>query len=65
MSAAGSDWGCLIDTGLKSSEGKSVSEVLLDVIKAFPSYDLGSDDGIEKAIKEIATKLDEVASFKE
>jgi hypothetical protein len=52
-----SDWVYLIDTGLKSSDGKTAHEVLLDIIKAFPKYDLKSDEGIDKAIGEIATKL--------
>lgn len=52
-----SDWVYLIDTGRKSSDGKTVREVLLDIFKAFPKYDLNSDEGIEKAIEEIATKL--------
>ena len=40
-------------------------QVLLDVIEMFPKYDLESDEGINKAIKEIEEKLGEVASFKE
>jgi hypothetical protein len=52
-----SDWLYLIDTGLKSSDGKTAREVLLDIIKAFPGYDLESDEGFDKAIEEIATKL--------
>jgi hypothetical protein len=38
---------------------------LLDVIKAFPKYDLQSDEGIDKAIEAMAGKLGEVVSFEE
>ena len=51
------DWVYLVDTGPKSSDGKTACEVLLDIIKAFPKYDLKSDEGIDKGIGEIATKL--------
>jgi hypothetical protein len=51
--------------GLKSSDGKTAHQVLLDVIKDFPKYDLKFDEGIDKAIEEITTKLGKVVSFKE
>jgi hypothetical protein len=62
---AQSDWVYLIDMGLKSSDGKTAHQVLLDVIKDFPKYDLKFDEGIDKAIEEITTKLGKVVSFKE
>jgi len=58
-----SDWVYVVDTGLKSSDGKTLREVLLDIVEAFPTYDLGSDRGIDEAIKEMGIKLGEVASF--
>ena len=47
------------------SDGKTARKVLLDIIKAFPNYDLKSDEGVDKAIEEITTKLGEVVSFQE
>jgi hypothetical protein len=32
-------------------------EVLIDIIEAFPKYDLESDGGIEVAIQDLETKL--------
>ena len=60
-----SDWVYLIDKSFKSSDGKTAHKVLLDIIKAFPNYDLKSDEGVDKAIEEITTKLGEVVSFQE
>ena len=60
-----SDWVYLVDTGLKSRDGKTARKVLLDIIKAFPGYDLKSDEGVDKAIEEMVTKLGEVVSFQE
>lgn len=42
-SSADSDWVSMIDSDVKSSEGKTVGEVLLDVIEAFPKNNLGKD----------------------
>jgi hypothetical protein len=53
----------IIDTGRKSSGGKTMREVFLDVIEPFSKYDLGSAEGTNKAIEEIKEKLGEVASF--
>ena len=47
------------------SDGKTARKVPLDIIKAFPNHDLKSDEGIDKAIEEITTKLGKVVSFKE
>jgi hypothetical protein len=63
--ASQSDWLYLIDRGLKSSDGGTARGVLNDVIEAFPKYDLQSDEGINKAIEEMATKLGKVVSFEE
>ena len=40
-------------------------DVLLDIIKAFPQYDLGSAEGIDKAVEEIEAKIDEVTGIEE
>ena len=42
-SSADSDWVSMVDSDVKSSEGMTVGEVLLDVIEAFPKYNLGKD----------------------
>src|ERR1700689_4525015 len=65
LSSTGSNWVWIMDTGLKSSKGKTMREVLLDVIEAFPKYDLESAEGTNKAIEEMEEKLGEVAIFKE
>ena len=41
------------------------SVIMCDIIKAFPKYDLKSDEGVDKAIDEIATKLRKVVSFQD
>jgi hypothetical protein len=40
LSSTGSNFVWIIDTGRKSSKGKTMREVLLDVIEVFPKYDL-------------------------
>jgi hypothetical protein len=65
LSSTGSNFVWIIDTGRKSTEGKTMREVLLDVIEAFPKYDLESAEGTNKAIEEMEEKLGEVANFKE
>jgi len=60
-----SNWLYLVDTGLKSSNGKTAREVLLDIMDAFPGYDLESDEGIERAIDEMVTKLGQTVNFNE
>jgi hypothetical protein len=55
----------IIDTDLKSSEGKTIREVLLDVLEAFAKYDLESTEGTKMAIKDIEAKVGQVATIKE
>jgi len=50
----------VVYTGQKNSKGKAANQVLVDLLEKFPQYDLVSDEGIQKAIEEIGTKLDEV-----
>jgi hypothetical protein len=64
LSSTGSNWAGIIGAGRKWSDGKRMREILLDVIEAFPKYDLESAEGTNKAIEEIEEKLGEVASFK-
>ena len=52
-----------MDTGLKSSEGKTTQDVLLDVLEAFGKYDLESAEGTKQAIKDIEAKVGEVANI--
>jgi hypothetical protein len=61
----GSDWCRVIDTGLTTSDGRTVREVLIDVMQSFESYDLKTDEGIHNAIKEMETQIGEVASMEE
>lgn len=42
-----------------------VREVLLDVLEAFPKYDLESAEGTKKAVKDIEGKIGEVATIEE
>jgi len=65
FSPADSGWVSIINTGMKSSEGKSVGEVLLDAIEAFPKYDTESAEGTNKAIREMEVAIGEVAGFEE
>ncbi|KAL6301267.1 hypothetical protein BKA93DRAFT_471978 [Sparassis latifolia] len=57
-----SQWSRIIDTGKRTSEGKSVRDVLVEIIDAFPSHDLKSAEGIRKATEEIELKIGEVAN---
>jgi hypothetical protein len=61
----GTDWARIIDTGLKNPDGQDVARVLVEMIGGFPRYDLESDEGIYKAIKDMETKLGQIAHFEE
>jgi hypothetical protein len=50
----------IIDTGRKSSKGKTMREVVLDIIDVFSKYGLESAEGTNKAIEEMDEKLGEV-----
>jgi hypothetical protein len=65
LSSTGSNFVWIIDSGQKSSKGKTMREVLLDVVEVFLKYDLESAEGINKAVEKMEEKLGEVASFKE
>jgi hypothetical protein len=60
-----SDWCRVIDTGLTTSEGKTVREVLIAIMQKFPSYDLETNEGIRDAIEDMRTQIGEVATIEE
>jgi hypothetical protein len=60
-----SKWIRVVDSGLKNANGRSVAEVLADILNKFPSYELQSEEGSEMAIRDIESKLSEVASFED
>lgn len=60
-----SDWCRVIDTGLTTSDGKTVRDVLIDIMQTFPSYDLETDEGIHDAIEDMRTQFGGVASIEE
>ena len=60
-----SDWCRVIDMGLTTSNGKTVREVLIDIMQMFPSYNLETNEGIHDAIKDMRTQFGEVASIEE
>ena len=61
FSPIGSNWVCIIDTGL-TSQRKTVEEVIMDVLQM---YDPESAEGAKKAIKDIEAKFGEMATIKE
>jgi hypothetical protein len=60
-----SGWCHVIDTGLTTSNGKTVRNVLINIMQTFPSYDLETDEGICKAIKDTRTQFGELANIEE
>lgn len=54
----------IIDSGAKTVDGKTLSEVLIDIMDKFPKYDLNSEEGIAETIRDIETSLDPIASYK-
>jgi len=59
----GSQWVSIIDSGAKNADGKTLAEVLIDIMDKFPKYDLNSEEGITETIRDIETSLDPIASF--
>lgn len=62
LSTTGTNWASIVYTGQKNSEGKAADQVIVELLEKFPQYDLVSDEGIQKAIEEIGTMLDEVGA---
>ena len=62
---AGTDWIRIIENGQKSVDGKTLGEVLVDILDKFPSYDLLSEEGVAEASHDIEARLSPVAKFKE
>ena len=55
----------IVDNGQKNVDGKTLREILIDVLDKFPSYDLLSEEGIAEANHDIEATLSPVASFRE
>ena len=55
----------MVDTLKKDADGKTLREVLVDVLAKFPSYDLLSEKGVAEAIQDIEGRLNPVATFEE
>ncbi|RXW24503.1 hypothetical protein EST38_g1341 [Candolleomyces aberdarensis] len=60
------DWIRVIsDVNRRSSDGLTVHEVLADLLRQFPRFNLQSAQDAEEAINKIESRLAEVASFKD
>ena len=59
---ADSKWCPIVVTGQTNSEGKTAREVLLDVIKIFPTYNLGCAMGRQEAIEDMEERFVEVGA---
>ncbi|RXW24502.1 hypothetical protein EST38_g1340 [Candolleomyces aberdarensis] len=59
------EWIRVIDTNRKSSDGLSVRDLLVDLLRQFPRFDLQSPQAAEEVVNKIESRLAEVASFKE
>ena len=55
----------IIENGQKSVDGKTLGEILVDILDKFPSYDLLSEEGVAEASHDIEASLSPVAKFKE
>ena len=59
----------IVDTCQKNVDGKTLKEILIDILEKFPSYDLLSEEGVAEAVAEasqdIEASLSPVASFRE
>ncbi len=60
-----SKWVIILDSGLRNQSSQTVSEILVDIFHAFPSYKLQPERGCEAAIRDrdIERKLSGAASF--
>jgi hypothetical protein len=48
--------------GTKNVNGQGLKEVLLDIIKDFPKYNLESKEGVRHAVKDMAERINEVTT---
>ena len=55
----------IVDTCQKNVDGKTLKEILIDILEKFPSYDLLSEEGVAEASQDIEASLSPVASFRE
>jgi hypothetical protein len=63
--ATDTEWVRIVDTGQKNVDGKTLREILIDILEKFPSYDLLSEEGVAEASQDIEASLSPVASFRE
>lgn len=63
--ATDTEWVGIVDTGQKNVDGKTLREILIDILEKFPSYDLLSEEGVTQASQDIEASLSPVASFRE
>jgi hypothetical protein len=55
----------IVETGQKNVDGKTLREILIDILDKFPGYDLLSEEGVAEANHDIEATLSPVASFRE
>lgn len=55
----------IVDTCQKNVDGKTLKEILIDILEKFPSYDLLSEEGVAETSQDIEASLSPVASFRE
>lgn len=48
-----------MDRSGRGEQDKTPREVLLDLMHAYPKYELNAENGVEEAVKEITAKLKE------
>jgi hypothetical protein len=63
--ATDTEWVRIVDTGQKNVDGKTLGEILIDILEKFPSYDLLSEEGVAEASQDIEASLSPVALFRE
>jgi len=65
--AADTGWVTIIEKekGQKNVAGKTLGEILVDILDKFPSYDLLSEEGVSEASHDIEASLSPVATSKE
>jgi hypothetical protein len=60
-----SEWCRIIDTGRKSADGRTVQQLLDDLVHDFPKYELDDEEGIDEFIDDARTGLGGVATVEE
>jgi hypothetical protein len=63
MGPIGSEWHRIIDTGKTDSQGRNLQEVILEIMRLFPLYDLDSEQAFRMAAGEMRVMLDNVSGY--